>query len=69
MRPAKNGKPDLSLSKLLQPEKPRRVVPVAQEAGFDGYTICELKSGSIEGEKNGLQATNAKPTLRALLLD
>lgn len=66
MRAEKDGRRELSLSKLLKPDKPQRVISVAKEVNFLGYTIRELESGTINVESAGLEVPAAKPVLREL---
>lgn len=66
MGPEKNGKRSLALSKLTK--APKNIVDIksVKEVEFDGYTIRELETGSIEIARDGDLIIPAKPELRKL---
>jgi len=66
MGPKKNGKLSLSLSKLTQTPKNKADIKSIKEVEFQGYTIRELETGTIEIEQNGVLISPAKPELRNL---
>ena len=63
-----NGKRGLPLSRLVRKPRPRNEIRLTREVRHGPYTIRELESGSIEVERDGRQATPAKPVLRELAL-
>jgi hypothetical protein len=62
----KNGRRDLTLSKLLKPKRP--AIASVKVVEFEGYIIRELENGTIEVEKLGQLVLPAKPTLRELAM-
>jgi len=66
MTSEKNGRRDLSLSKLLKPKRPD--IALVKSVELDGYTIRELENGTIEVEKSGQLVLPAKPALRELAM-
>jgi hypothetical protein len=66
MAPVKNGKRSLSLSKLLKAPKAHQDIKVIKEVEFEGYTVRELETGTIEVEHNEELVSPAKPELRKL---
>ncbi len=62
----RNGRRDLALSKLLKPK--RLDIGTVTSVTFEGYTIRELESGTIEVEQSGQPVVPAKPALRNLAM-
>jgi Family of unknown function (DUF6998) len=62
----KNGKRLLALSKLTRTKKSRENINSIKEAEFEGYIIRELKTGTIEIERDGVLLSPVKPELRKL---
>jgi hypothetical protein len=61
-----NGKRFLSLSKLTKTPKEKADIKSVNEVEFQGYTIRELETGTIEIEQDGVLISPAKPELRKL---
>lgn len=61
-----DGNLSIALSKLRQKSVAPETDITAQKASFDGYTVIELESGSIEVWYYGELQTPAKPALRTL---
>lgn len=66
MAEERNGKRDLALSKISRPKIPIAPPIAIKSVDFEGFTIRELESGTIEVEKDGKLILPAKPTLREL---
>ena len=66
MSSERNGRRDLALSKLLKPKRPN--IATVTSVTFEGYTIRELESGTIEVEQFGQPVLPAKPVLRELAM-
>ncbi|GAC1372195.1 MAG: hypothetical protein NVS3B3_06170 [Aquirhabdus sp.] len=62
------GKRTISLSRLVKKSKPRSEIKTTNIIQFQGYTISELESGTIEIEHNGRIISPAKPILKELAL-
>ena len=62
-----NGKRFLSLSKLTKTPKEKADIKSVREVEFQGYTIRELETGTIEIEQDGVLISPAKPELRKLV--
>ena len=66
MGPEKDGKRTLPLSKLIKTPKNKADIKSIKEVEFQGFTIRELETGTIEIEQNGVLISPAKPELRNL---
>lgn len=66
MAEERNGKRDLALSKISRPKIPIAPPIAIKSIDFEGFTIRELESGTIEVEKDGKLILPAIPTLREL---
>jgi hypothetical protein len=66
MGPEKKGKYSLALSKLIKTPKDKADIKSVKEVYFQGYTIRELETGTIEIEQDGILKSPAKPELRKL---
>jgi len=65
--PVRKGKRTISLSKLKTKKiKPREYIKVIKEVEFDGQTIRELETGTIEVEVEGSLISPVKPVLRKI---
>nr|WP_206054809.1 hypothetical protein [Nitrosococcus wardiae] len=64
--PEKNGKRPLALSRLTKTPKDKANIKPIKEVEFQGYTIRELETGTIEVELNGELVSPVKPELRKL---
>jgi hypothetical protein len=68
MAAEKNGKRDLSLRKLTRKAVAPVEVATVKEVAFEGYTIRELESGTIQVERDGQPVVPAKPALQQLAM-
>ncbi len=66
MQSEKNGKRSLALCKLTKVPKNKEQIKSVIEVEFQGYTIRELETGTIEIEQDGELISPAKPALRNL---
>jgi hypothetical protein len=62
----RDGQRNLSLAQFLGRRSPRADVQAVAKVTFQGYTISELETGTIEVERDGKQVVPAKPKLREL---
>jgi len=60
------GKKAIAFRRLTERSKPFRDIPTTQEVEFEGYTIRELESGTIEVEHRDEKVLPVKPKLREL---
>lgn len=60
------GKRTLSLGRLVGKPRARTDIKPVKEVSYQGYTIRELETGSIEVERNGAKLVPVKPELREL---
>lgn len=63
-----SGKMAISLSKLINPEKPKSNISVLNSVQMSAYTVRELENGTIEVLKDNEQVIPAKPVLRELAM-
>jgi len=66
MGPEKNGKRSLALSKLTKTPKDKADIKSIKKVEFQGYTVRELETGTIEVELNDVLLSPTKPELRNL---
>lgn len=66
MGPDKNGKRSLALSKLTKTPKDKADIKSIKKVEFQGYTVRELETGTIEVELNDVLVSPTKPELRNL---
>ena len=64
MNEERNGKCDLSLSKILSSKRKPQLVRTAVEAMFEDLRIQELETGTIVVSRAGVTLTPVKPILR-----
>lgn len=62
------GHRTLSLGRIVKKSKPRSQIKTTVEIVYNGYSIRELESGTIEVEKEGNVINPAKPILRELAI-
>ena len=64
MTPEGDGRRTLALSKLVKSVRQRSEIKTVNNVTFNGFTVRELESGSIEVEKDGVIQNPTKPVLR-----
>ncbi|QDV25901.1 DUF6998 domain-containing protein [Aureliella helgolandensis] len=68
MAAERDGKRDLALSKLIRPAIRPIEVGTVKEVSFEGYTVRELETGTIQVELAGRPILPVKPALRRLAM-
>lgn len=60
------GRRTISLSRLRRPTSPIRPIQTATEVSFEGISIRELETGTIQVARDGVELSPVKPILREL---
>jgi hypothetical protein len=66
MSSSRGGKWTLPLGRLVRKTRDRSEIRAVKEASYQGYTVRELETGSIEVERDGKVLVPVKPELREL---